>query len=97
MLDFEEVINADFECSEEKNDWLKRTRRLSFEGAVRHIRQREILDADDHPNQERYPGQVMIVVNIENYAHLVPAVKTGSGYFLKTVIPSRKATRDYLR
>ena len=97
MLYFEEVINADFEWSEVKNDWLKRTRGLSFEEVVHAIRQHNVLAADDHPNQTRYPGQVMIVVNIGDYAHSVPAVRIDKGFFLKTIFPSRKATRDYLR
>ena len=75
---------------------LKRTRGLSFGEVVSHIRQGDLLAADDHPNQARYPGQIMIVVNIKDYAHLVPAVRANSGYFLKTVIPNRKATRQYL-
>ena len=50
----------------------------------------------DHPNQERYPGQRIFVVNIREYAYLVPFVESESEFFLKTIIPSRKATRDYL-
>ena len=97
MLDFEEVVDADFEWSEEKNEWLKRTRGLSFEEVVDQIRQHNVLAADDHPNQARYPGQVMIVVNLREYAYSVPAVRIEKGFFLKTIFPSRKATRDYLR
>jgi hypothetical protein len=29
------------------------------------------------------------------YVHVVPFVETGEGYFLKTIIPSRKATREW--
>jgi hypothetical protein len=51
----------------------------------------------DHPNQEKYPGQKMIVVNIEGYIYLVPRVASQDGVFLKTIIPSRKMTAKYLR
>jgi len=35
-------------------------------------------------------------LDIGNYAYLVPFVETESEIFLKTIIPSRKATRKYL-
>ena len=52
----------------------------------------------DHPNHRRYPGQLIYVVEIDEYLYLVPFVTEADGTrFLKTVIPSRKATRDYGR
>jgi hypothetical protein len=36
------------------------------------------------------------VVACDNYAYLVPFVEEEDYFFLKTAIPSRKATRDYL-
>ncbi len=50
-----------------------------------------------HPNQRRYPGQVVLVVAYRDYIFLVPSVEEKTHYFLKTIIPSRKATRNYLR
>jgi hypothetical protein len=55
-----------------------------------------ILDTFDHPNQERYPGQKIHVIAIEGYAYLVPFVESDDEVFLKTIIPSRKATKTYL-
>ena len=95
MLDFEEVVNADFTWSDEKNETLKRTRDISFEEVVEHIRQNKVLAVIDHPNQARYPGQVIIVVELNDYAHKVPSVKTETGYFLKTAYPNSKANREY--
>ena len=51
----------------------------------------------DHPDQKKYPNQKMAIVEIDGYACLVPYVEDGEGVFLKTVIPSRKATKRYLR
>lgn len=45
----------------------------------------------------RYPRQKLLVVALREYAYLVPYIEEADGYFLKTIIPSRKATRDYLR
>jgi len=52
------------------------------------------VDIYDHPNLKRYPGQKVSVVLIENYAYLVPFNE--NEIFLKTIIPSRKATRIYV-
>ena len=58
----------------------------------------KLLDTYDHPNQERYPGQKVMAVEINDYVYLVPYIKKDDGgFFLKTIIPSRKATRRYLR
>lgn len=54
------------------------------------------LVADEHPNRDRYPNQQILVVKIDDYAYLVPFVESKQGRFLKTIIPSRKATRQYL-
>jgi hypothetical protein len=49
-----------------------------------------------HPNTDQYPNQRMFVVRIRGYAYLVPFVETKQEVFLKTIIPSRKASRIYL-
>lgn len=80
----------------EKNLKLKAERGISFEQVVMHIERGDILDVVRHPNQEKYPNQQIIVVEIDNFAYLVPFVEDENGKFFKTIIPSRKATRDYL-
>ncbi len=87
-----------FEWNAEKNAKLKQVRGLSFERIVYAIEQGNLIDVIDHPNPDRYPNQFIYVVSIENYIYLVPFIKQTDGRrFLKTIIPSRKATRDYLR
>ena len=80
----------------EKNALLRAERGVSFEDVVFHIMAGDILDTFDHPNQDRYPGQQIHVIAIEEYVYLVPFVETDEEVFLKTIIPSRKATRNYL-
>jgi len=80
-----------------KNEKLKAERNISFEEVVFHIGQGDEVDVFEHPNQERYPGQKISVVLIEGYAYLVPYVESETEIFLKTIIPSRKATRKYAR
>jgi uncharacterized DUF497 family protein len=80
----------------EKNTFLQRERSVSFEDVVYHMMARGILDTFEHPNQERYPRQQIHVVEIEGYAYLAPFVESEDEVFLKTIIPSRKATKTYL-
>jgi len=80
----------------EKNIRLKAERGVSFEEVLSAMSHDALLDVLDHPNAEQYPDQRMLVVRIRGYAYLVPFVETDSEVFLKTIIPSRKATRKYL-
>ena len=79
-----------------KNEQLKQERGISFEEAVFHIERGDVLDLLEHPHQERYPGQRVFVLAIEEYVYLVPFVESEDEVFLKTIIPSRKATKKYL-
>ena len=85
-----------YEWNPEKNDWLKRERRISFEEIIFHLAQGDVWKTADHPNQEKYPGQRIYFVIVDDYIYLVPYVLGEPTIFLKTIIPSRKATRDYL-
>ena len=85
-----------FRWNPDKNDRLKAGRGISFEEIVLAIEEEGLKDILVHPNQRRYPSQVVLVVAYRDYVFLVPSVEESTHYFLKTVIPSRKATRDYL-
>ena len=86
-----------FSWNDEKNALLKAERQVSFEEIVLYIEMGCLLDVLEHPNQEKYKGQKILVVQIDNYVYLVPFVETDDAVFLKTIIPSRKATRKYLK
>lgn len=79
-----------------KNEKLKAERNISFEEIVLHIGQGDEVEVFEHPNQARYPGQKISVVLIEGYAYLVPYVESETEIFLKTIIPSRKATKEHV-
>ena len=85
-----------FDWDDEKNALLEKTRGVGFEDVVFHIENGDILDIIRHPNASRYPNQRIIVLNVEGYVYLVPYVERKGTRFLKTIIPSRKATREYL-
>ncbi len=80
----------------EKNDILKSERGISFEDVIYYIDHGKLLAIVKHPNNDKYPDQKIYIVNIEDYAYLVPFVETDEEVFMKTIIPSRKATKKYL-
>ncbi len=80
----------------EKNEILKKNRDISFEQIVLNIQLGNEVDIYDHPNTQRYPDQKISVVLIESYAYLVPFIENKEEIFLKTIIPSRKATKQYV-
>lgn len=85
-----------FDWDEEKNALLKELREVSFEDVQTAIESGRVLDDFEHPNKKRYPNQRIFVVEIENYAYYVPYLEDKDKIFLKTIFPSRKATKKYL-
>ncbi len=85
-----------FEWNEEKNDKLKSERNISFEIMVSQIELGHLLDIIEQPNKEKYANQNIYVIEYEKYVYLVPFVEDSDKVFLKTIIPSRKATKKYL-
>ena len=84
-----------FRWNQEKNAELKRNRRISFEDVVLAIDSGGLLDVVEHPNRQRYPKQAVFVVVVTAYVYLVPFVEEPEYMFLKTIILSRKAAREY--
>jgi hypothetical protein len=85
-----------FRWNHDKNESLKVDRSISFEEIVLAIEAGGLLDELRHPNSGKYPNQFVFVVALDDYVYLVPYVEEPDYYFLKTVIPSRKASRNYL-
>jgi uncharacterized DUF497 family protein len=86
-----------FRWGPEKNQQLKLARNVSFEQMVVAIEAGGLLDILAHPNASKYPQQKVLVIASDGYVYLVPFVEQEDHIFLKTVIPSRKATRVYLK
>jgi len=85
-----------FYWNEDKNNLLKRERSISFERIVIAIEEGHLLDVLEHPNKGKYGNQIILVVEVEQYAFCVPCVPEEDGdYFLKTLYPSRKYTKAY--
>ena len=85
-----------FAWDNDKNEWLINERGISFERVTHLIGGDGVIDIVKHPNTEKYPNQKMFIINIDEYAYLVPFVETQEEVFLKTIIPSRKATKKYI-
>jgi len=80
----------------EKSLSLKAERGVSFEEVLSAISQGGLLCVMDHPNRAKYGHQKMLVVRIRDYAYLVPCVESDGEIFLKSIMPSRRATRQFL-
>lgn len=85
-----------FRWSVDKNETLRIERGISFEDITVAVEAGRLLDVVEHPNSTKYPRQRILVVEVAGYAHLVPFVEEDDHFFLKTIIPSRKATRDFI-
>ena len=85
-----------YNWNHEKNEILKEQRNISFEEIIFHIERGDEVDVYPHPNKARYPNQMISIVVVNNYAYLVPYVESENEIFLKTIIPSRKATKKYI-
>ncbi len=86
-----------FSWDAEKNERLKIERGVSFEDIIYSMEHGLLLDTVGHANTEKYPHQRILVVRVGDYAYLVPFVENEGESFLKTIIPSRKATKKYLK
>lgn len=85
-----------FRWPPDKNDALRAERGISFEDITVAVEAGALLEVVPHPNPTRYPRQKVMVVAVAGYAYLVPFIEEKDHYFLKTIIPSRKATRDFI-
>jgi uncharacterized DUF497 family protein len=84
-----------FNWNSEKNQLLQLERGISFERIVFEISCGNEVAVLEHPNQEKYPNQKISMVQVDDYVYAVPFVETETEIFLKTIIPSREATKQY--
>ena len=85
-----------FRWAPDKNDRLKHERGISFEEITVAVEAGALLQIVPHQNPARYLRQKVMVVEVAGYAYLVPFIEEDDHFFLKTIIPSRKATRDFI-
>ena len=86
-----------FDWSSDKNVTLKAERGVGFEDVVITIQQGHILNILPHPNRSKYPNQKIFILEIYSYIYYVPFIESEETIFLKTIIPSRKMTKKYLK
>lgn len=87
--------SKNYNWNTEKNQMLTQERGISFERIVFEISMGNEVAVVMHPNQDKYPGQMIAMIEVDDYVFLVPFIETESEIFLKTIIPSRKATRQF--
>ena len=86
-----------YNWNREKNLLLKKERGFSFEQIVSHIESGDLLDIVAHPNKDKFAHQQILIVQIKDYVISVPFVENDNERFLKTIIPSLKLTKQYLK
>jgi len=84
----------DYAFDPDKNAWLIRERGISFEQIIALIESGSLVQVLEHHDRERYPNQLLYEVDVDAYIYVVPVVREHQTLFLKTVYPSRKATRN---
>jgi hypothetical protein len=85
----------DYAFDPQKNAWLIRERGIGFEQIIALIGSTKLIRVLEHPNTEKYPNQLLYEVNVDGYVHVVPVVVEDRNLVLKTIYPSRKATRSF--
>jgi uncharacterized DUF497 family protein len=93
-LSFEFML---YDWDPEKEQWLREHRGVSFLHVLHHIERGDLLDVREHHNKRKHPGQRLFIVRMGGYVYIVPFVMDDTTIFLKTIIPSRKETRRYLK
>jgi uncharacterized DUF497 family protein len=83
-----------FDWDKKKNTKLIKERKVSFEIVVAYIQEGAVLDKVMHPNKTKYPNQKMYIIEIDEYVYVVPYIEDKEKIFLKTIIPSRKLTKN---
>lgn len=85
-----------FDWNDDKNTLLKERRNICFEDVVTSIQENKLLDIVKNPSAN-HQNQYCLIVEIMDYAYIVPFVKEGETFFLKTIYPSRKQTKKYIK
>jgi len=86
-----------FNYNIEKNAYLLKYSGIGFEEIIEEINNGNLLTIKLHHNQDKYPGQKIMYVRCLDYVYLVPYIRESNGtIFLKTLFPSRKATKMFI-
>jgi len=97
MLTLYILCNKILTWDEHKNVDLKLARGISFEDILEALDEQGLLWVREHPRSEKYPGQRLMGVLVANYIFIVSFEETDEKIILKTIYPSRKATKEYRR
>lgn len=91
-MNFADITGYTYSLS--KSVWLRQERGLGFEEIISLIEEEGVEAVYPHPSA-KYPNQFICEVVVETYVYIVPFVVEGNKAFLKTLFPSRKATKRH--
>lgn len=76
---------------------MRKHRGISFEDVIAVLHTERVLDTLDNPNKKRYGNQYMYIIILNEYVYSVPFVEDEGKIFLKTIYPTRKYKKKYLK
>ena len=83
--------------NEEINEWLVRVRNISFEDVLDHLTHDGLLDVIRHTDRGKYPDQMILIVNVEEYACIVPFIEAAQSTMRKDKrVDIRMTERDFV-
>ncbi len=89
------MADSIYEFNPDKNAWLIRERGISFNEIIALINEGMLVRISEHHNKEKYPNQLIYEVYVRGYIHAIPVEKRGEKIVMKTIFPSRKATKRH--
>ena len=81
--------------NDEKNILLKNIRNICFEDILLAISEGRLLAIEENIQQNKYPGQKIMIITMNKYIYIVPFIEDEEMIFLKTIYPDRKYYKKY--
>lgn len=86
-----------YDYNKEKDRLVRLRHGVSFKDIIQEIKRKRVLKRISHPNKTKYSNQKLYIIEIKGYAIVVPHVEQGDTIFLKTLFPSRKYTKKFIK
>ncbi len=86
-----------FEWDAGKNALLKQERGICFEDIIIALQTNKLIAVKEHHNKPKYSNQKIYIIEFNDYVYMVPFEENKEKITLKTIIPSRKMTKLYLK
>ena len=90
-------IKKPINFSDTKNKILMKSREIDLKEIVDALITKGAIDIINHPNQDRYPGQKIFIIELCEINYFVPYVESKQEIFLKTAFRCTKWANKFLK